>query len=367
MARIKHYFPGGNTSSGFFSYYDDVVYNKSNKKVYILKGGPGCGKSTLMKRIGHEFEKKALDVEYLRCSGDVKSIDGVKVPGRGILMVDGTSPHILDPKNPGAVETVLNLGAFWNEKAIEKERALIEETNGKIKSAYAKGYSYLAASKVIYDSIDAQYHGSFRDLEILRIADSICKKEMGIYDISVKKGEEIRGFASAITHDGTVNYVKSILECMKKIYILKSPCCFRINNFLEVIKNYAVVRGFDCESYYCPMSPQNNIEHIVIPELSLAITTVNKYHDLSPWELYQNENEDKKINVVDINEYIGDFENMFEALYDDMTLFQTLIKKSINSFEIAKAKHDKLETIYTSSMNFEKCNNLIDKVVESIV
>ena len=54
----KHFFAAANTSSGFVSFFDRLFDPKTLKKIYILKGGPGVGKSTLMKNAAKAAEKK---------------------------------------------------------------------------------------------------------------------------------------------------------------------------------------------------------------------------------------------------------------------------------------------------------------------
>ena len=44
-------FPGGNTSKGFFSYYRENINHGEASYIYMIKGGPGVGKSTLSKII----------------------------------------------------------------------------------------------------------------------------------------------------------------------------------------------------------------------------------------------------------------------------------------------------------------------------
>ena len=45
MAKIQ-YFLGAYTPAGFHSLYHELIPPKEAEAVYILKGGPGCGKST---------------------------------------------------------------------------------------------------------------------------------------------------------------------------------------------------------------------------------------------------------------------------------------------------------------------------------
>ncbi len=92
--KIKRLFPGGNTSVGFFSYYNYVINLKEANRVYLLKGGPGVGKSHLMKKIGNDMVESGYDVEFHHCSADPESIDAVVITTLKIAIIDGTSPHV---------------------------------------------------------------------------------------------------------------------------------------------------------------------------------------------------------------------------------------------------------------------------------
>ncbi len=107
--RIKRMFPGGNTSEGFVSYYDYIIENDANR-IFVVKGGPGTGKSSMMKKVAKEMLERGYDVEYHHCSSDNNSIDGIVIPQLKVAMIDGTAPHVVDPKHPGAVDEIIHLG-----------------------------------------------------------------------------------------------------------------------------------------------------------------------------------------------------------------------------------------------------------------
>lgn len=94
QGKVKHLFPGGNTSLGFFSYYSDIIMQEEAERLIIIKGGPGVGKSTFMKKIGEAMLQKGYDVEFLHCSSDNNSLDGIKIPELNVAFIDGTSPHV---------------------------------------------------------------------------------------------------------------------------------------------------------------------------------------------------------------------------------------------------------------------------------
>ena len=134
----RHFFLGGNTPKGFFSYYDYIISQESARKIYCIKGGPGTGKSTFMKKIADAAVKKGADVEYAHCSSDPDSLDGVIIKPANIALVDGTSPHIVDPKTPGAVDTIIHLGDCWDADAIARHKEGIIKENEKISKQFKR-------------------------------------------------------------------------------------------------------------------------------------------------------------------------------------------------------------------------------------
>ena len=90
-----YFFLGANSEEGFFSLYDQLLGGRLDD-LMILKGGPGCGKSTFMRRVGAAMERAGERVVYINCSGDPDSLDGVIFPAIGTAIVDGTAPHGMD-------------------------------------------------------------------------------------------------------------------------------------------------------------------------------------------------------------------------------------------------------------------------------
>lgn len=87
------FYLGANSPAGFYSLYDQLIDPAQAADILILKGGPGCGKSTLMKRVARQAEERGLDVEYIPCSGDPESLDAIVLPQKKAAIVDGTAPH----------------------------------------------------------------------------------------------------------------------------------------------------------------------------------------------------------------------------------------------------------------------------------
>lgn len=88
-----HFFLGANSGQGFQNLFPRFCEPEAFDDLIVLKGGPGVGKSTLMRTVGKAMEERGETVEYLYCSGDPASLDGVHIPSIRTAIVDGTAPH----------------------------------------------------------------------------------------------------------------------------------------------------------------------------------------------------------------------------------------------------------------------------------
>lgn len=79
--------------------YIDKITNGFKKRIFI-KGRPGTGKSTILKKFASEARKKGYSTETYYCSLDTNSLDMVVVRKLGIAVFDSTSPHEKFPEYP---------------------------------------------------------------------------------------------------------------------------------------------------------------------------------------------------------------------------------------------------------------------------
>ena len=145
MARTQ-YFLGGNTAHGFYSLYDSLCPPENGDFLWILKGGPGCGKSSFLKKLGAAAEAHGLDVEYVLCSGDPDSLDGVYIPALRLGYADGTAPHALEPKLPAVSGLYLDLGQFYDREALKAHSDEIRRLHEAYRAHYQTAYRILSAA-----------------------------------------------------------------------------------------------------------------------------------------------------------------------------------------------------------------------------
>lgn len=139
-------FLGANTPLGFRSEYAALQTDPRIRRLLILKGGPGCGKSTLMKTLAARAEDCGWAVERVLCSSDPDSLDGVTVPELGLALVDGTAPHVVEPALCGCGENYVNLGRCYREAELRALAPAIRAARTANQSCYGPVYGCLRAA-----------------------------------------------------------------------------------------------------------------------------------------------------------------------------------------------------------------------------
>lgn len=361
QGKERHIFPGGNTPQGFYSYYDNIIDREQANRVYCLKGGPGVGKSSYMKKVANEFAAEDEKIEYLHCSSDPHSLDGIHFIDYGIVLLDGTAPHISDPVYPGAVDEIINLGDFWSLKGILSHRDDIIAVQHNISYEFSRAYKLLSAAANIDEDTNVIYRNATDKAELDKLGTYLSDK---IFN-GVGKGTSSRTrrlFASAITPAGLVNYSDTVLSDCEYVYALKigdTVCSFDgADAIMNRLAEEVVRRGYMCEAFYCPMKPTSRIEHIVIPELKTGITVLNKY----------NNDETVATEIIELMQCVNraKLRECADKLEENNDMYNRILMYAERSLKDAYWLHNTLESYYIPNIDFDKVNMSCQTVIARI-
>ncbi|NLY18748.1 MAG: ATPase [Clostridiaceae bacterium] len=357
LCRARHMFPGGNTCKGFFSYYDYIMPQENAVRIIILKGGPGVGKSSFMRHIAEHMLSMGFDVEFMHCSSDPDSLDGVVIPEKKTALMDGTAPHVVDPKNPGAVDEIINLGDFWNKKGFSQTKDKILFTNNEIKKTFKRAYKYIQAAYSIYEDNMTIYNSFMDHGKANLLISGIIDKIFGNIGVSDSEGKKRHLFASAITPKGMVNYLPSLITT-KEVYIVKGKPGTGTERLLERVRLAASERGFYTESFYCGLNPYK-LEHLIIPDMDISFTTSNTYH----------QSDVDSTEIIDFDLYLN--KNILFR-YTDIINFndneiENLLNMAVQTINRAKIYHDELESYYIPNMNFSEVTKCRDETLARLL
>ena len=140
------YFLSALTGAGYYALHRQFL-RPPQRYFCILKGGPGCGKSTFLKRVGDAGHAAGLAVVWLHCAGDPASLDGVYFPEKRSGFFDGTAPHTVEPALFGASGEYLDLGTFCRTEALDTAR--IRALNADCAMFRLRAQQYLAAAAAL--------------------------------------------------------------------------------------------------------------------------------------------------------------------------------------------------------------------------
>lgn len=356
-ARELRYFAGGNTARGFYSLFESNLQNL--QRLFILKGGPGTGKSTLMKSIGKEWHERGYEVELIHCSSDAESLDAVIIPALGAGVVDGTAPHVIEPKAPGAVEEYVNLGEAWDSRALigQKERILL--INQKVGEAYTAAYGKFAEALRIHDQWERIYIAQMDFAQADQLTRRMMEQLFGDHQLAKRPVIKHR-FLGAATPAGAVDFVPNLTEGLARRYFIKGRAGTGKSTLLKKIAAEAESRGFDAEIYHCGFDP-NSLDMVIVRELEFAI-----FDSTSPHEYFPEREGDEIIDTYAASVKPGTDERYAEQLAEVSSQYKASMKEATSHLAEAKEHRDELEAIYVSAMDFTKVDRLGKRVREEL-
>ena len=346
------YFLGANSSQGFYSLYDQLIPPETARAVYILKGGPGCGKSTLMKQVAARAEAAGLPVERILCSGDPASLDAVVLPTRQIALVDGTAPHVVEPKCPGAVDHYVNLGACYNADALAPLHEELAAATAAYQNCYPRAYRCLAAAAQLQEDDRAALLTPALEQKLARRAAGILKREVR----RVKghaPGRVKRRFLSAITHAGAMTLYPTALAQCNRVYELSDRYGLA-HTLLTHLLSGITAAGHDAVVCPAPLSPER-MEHLLVPELGLAFLTVTPDRDL-PTRPYRR----LRLDAMPEPELLR---RLRPQLRLSAKLVRSLTDEAVQALAQAKAKHDVLEDLYHPHVDFARVDEMAQEIL----
>ncbi len=335
------YFLAANSCEGFVSSFTEAYKSRDDRRVYIIKGGPGTGKSSFMKYLAKTAAARNLKVELCPCSSDPDSLDAVILPEKGIVVLDGTAPHTVDPDYPGVCEEILNFGVFWKKEVLAEKKAKILEYTDENKALHRSAAKFnAAAGQILSDDLKIAAPCANKE-KAEAFANRLCKKY-----ISSKSGagSEQSRYLCGITPKGVVSFADTALKAAKTRIIIEDRYGVVSDAIMRVIRSRALSSGYDVITVKNAFLPSKLIDHIIIPELSTAF--------LREYEFQHFDCDNRRIHARRFMS-AKRLSKSGERLRFNKKLTRELLGGATSALKEAKAVHDMLEENYISAMDFE--------------
>ena len=337
--KAKRYFAAANGYRGFYSSFDNTFDPQSLTHMYILKGGPGTGKSTFMRKLSCLLQEKSAEVEEILCSSDQGSLDGVIAEKSDIrvAVIDGTAPHTCDPLLPGAFDDIINLGDAWDGAWLRMHRDKISSLCMHKRDAYHTAYSYLSIAgradeyvkEIKVKSIDAKklFHKAKSE------AERFC---------NLPSGRATQRYITAFGRDGLLRLDTLKYACNETVSIAYDEHISGIY-LREIYTNL-------CRLGVCAVHFPNALDHsltdaVYLPDASVIYTTSP---ESPPWDI--------RISDVDRSRIRCATKLRDEAL-----------NEAKRHFGVASSIHFELEELYGQAMNFDTLDEIYSEKSAEII
>ncbi len=350
------FFLGANTPGGFFSLFSELYSPEDGWRLYIIKGGPGTGKSTLMKRIAAAAEKKGLFVERIYCSSDPHSLDGVIIPSLKLSIADGTPPHVIEPKYPGVSEKFVDLGLFRDDKKLRAFRDEIIETTKENSFYHKKCVDFLLAAHAAENDTASVVIPGMKISTLHKFSEKLSGKMLNsLSDTPVKMKKRI---ISAVTPRGTVEYYDTFTSLTEKRVVLYDSFGCAAAVILKFLSLRAAERGIEGYCCYDSMNPASAPTALILPELNLGfIRGLKKAEAQDGSSLF--------VNCMRFYDSTALSRHKNRIAFNNRSAGE-MISGAAECLIKAKATHDRLEKYYINAMDFDAMNEFSEKLIEEI-
>lgn len=348
------FFLGANSPKGFISKFGEAFSHSDGWHTYIIKGGPGTGKSTLMKRTADYFLRQGLRAHLCPCSSDPASLDAVIFPDIRVIILDGTAPHVVEPIYPGACEEIINMGDCWDASALRNNRKEIVALTNLNKSYHKKASNCLIAAGCMGEDISSYAAACTNTDKAYSFGMSLAKK----YIPKLKaQGIEWQRFLSGVSPKGHIFYKKTLDKMCDEKIIVSDEYGAASPAIMDAVREYALTSGHEIISCRCPLRPEK-VEHIILPSLRLCFCTSNKYHPVDSKERVIHARRFMDMKAFHLDRQRVNFSRKSEA---------EMITLAAESLMEAKAVHDDLEAYYISAMDRSALNSHTDYLIHKIL
>lgn len=327
-------FAAANSGKGFKSFYSEIFGRKEIERRYLIKGGPGTGKSTFMRSIAQKAQSAGLCVEYYACSSDPSSLDAIVIEGR-VAVLDATSPHCVDAELAGARDEIVDLGAFWDSEGLSRELGRIAHLSGKKKECYGGAYRFLSAAFEVERrcrEISTYYINEEKMRKaVRRIASRLPDGNGYSLNIGIRDSIGMKGRVLSEAYESIASEVYYVVDAYKSGSL-----------FLAMLIDEAAAKKNRIKVSFCPLDPSYP-DAVLFEELGTAFVLC--------------ENKTQKGKYMNMKRFVDmsgvDAKAVRDEYRADVRLCEGLIQAATDVLAKAGEMHFELEGIYKMYMDFD--------------
>lgn len=358
---VLDFFLGALSPSGFTGWFAEAAADP-DVTPWLIKAGPGCGKSTLMRRL---LERDVADcrrdgswIERIHCSSDPDSLDGIRLSDVKALVLDATAPHTLDCKFPDAAQRLIPLYDALDHEYLIRHRTEILQIGRdharlmQLASAHwALACAVLLRRRLLAATwLDEKKLSSFT----ARLAARTIPPRRGALP-----GQQYHRVLSAPTPKGLTVYRQTVLQLASEtLYVIHDSYGAATSRMMAQLAEHARQNGYTAYVCHCASDQRGKIDHLLIPSLGLGFVTSNPWHPM-------NFACQKNIHAARFASNTPDRAQKRLVGYHKKLAFG-LLDKTCETQAASKTLHDAMERYYVQASDFDTVDRIRSRVEQEM-
>lgn len=343
-------FPGAMGPDGFISCFDQLMEDSVLRRRITLKGGPGVGKSTFMRRLHAALCPNGEEATLYFCSGDPDSLDAVAVPHAGLLILDGTAPHVIDPQIPGARDSIVNLGECLNEPAMRPRlphiKACMQDHAALSRRARACMQAACTLSRDNAAIVDTATDAKRMTQMTRALISAVLTGDAPPQETPVLR----RVITDAVTPKGELCLIAE--NPQPRVIRLCAHYAQDLTCVLREVSFAVRAAGYSVEEHLCPWVP-GRLLHLSVPALGVLLTTSDLLTSEQTFDFSACLPQSSLLRK----------EGLLEQGRAGVKLH---LHRAVAALQQAKELHDELETFYVPNMDFARWQKKFDETLASL-
>ncbi|MDK2881144.1 MAG: hypothetical protein PWQ99_919 [Clostridia bacterium] len=272
---------------------------------------------------------------------------------------------MVDPRYPGAVDEIVNLGEYWDVAELKSRREEIILLSQRVKRQFAAVYRSLWMARMSREDEASFREKGLKLQELHRLIGGLFRQIFGP-EIAWGKGfpRERHLFAWALTPQGIVHHLPTVLRDVAFLYVVEGDPGSGKEIVLPEMAGFAYRLGDAVEVYHCAFDP-TGIDLIVLPERRTAVLSPFLGLSFDPASLAGLKN----LEIIDCNTCLdaGVLKDYEREMQEARELFDTCFDRAMRYLREESRFYKEMERHYLEAMDFERVERKRQEVLDRIL
>ncbi|NLV17840.1 MAG: hypothetical protein GXY50_11645 [Syntrophomonadaceae bacterium] len=348
--QIEYVFARSFTPQGYSSFLPNLL--SQAKRIVVLRGVSGNGRSTFLKRVGLHMAERGFGVQFWPMPLDPSFLDGIYLTHLDMIIVNQDSLGDIElDRWPGLMVKEIDLGQYCEFGELLRVQEQIADLSQQLKVLLDGAQVNLEDVQKKKRQLSARHEGLVNEDRI-----SLLKNKL-IGEILDEPEKEAHYFASAVTSDGLINFFQEATWDCKRRYILQGPPGSEKSRLMWEIGKEARKRGYPVRFYHSGIDP-DCLELVVVEGLQVALAD----GDFVRMPPRPGDREVSLLEFFDGWEAADNLENREAERRFAHSLYQ-----AVEALNQARQVEHKLCRVVTRAMNFDKVDTCREELIYEIL